>query len=133
MEEFVDTERCGREILGQLHAIAMADVTDVVSVSDGEMTIRATRELTADQRAAIASVEKSAGGLKVKFYVKLKALELLGRFTGVLENPPADAAQNALLQAIDRSTGKEIDVSDLPELQQAPAAGYDLVESAGIS
>ena len=133
MAEFVDTDRCGREILEQLHAIATADVTDVVGISDGALTVRSTAELTDQQKAAIASIEKSTGGLRVKFYDKLKALELLGKCVGVFERPPASPQGNALLRAIEESTGREMDFGQLQALQQAPAAGADLVESAGIS
>ena len=70
------------EILCQLRAIAMADVTGMLSVRDGQLEIRSTDQLSSDARAAISSVEKSAGGLKVKFYDKLKALELLGKYLG---------------------------------------------------
>ena len=133
MAVFVDADCCSQEILGQLHAIATADVTDVVGISDGALTVRSTAELTDQQKAAIASIEKVTGGLKVKFYDKLKALELLGKCVGVFDRPPASAQGNALLRAIEESTGREMDFGQLQALQQAPTAGADLVESAGVS
>ena len=111
-------------ILEELRAIAMARATDFLTVEDGE--------LTPEQTAAIASVERSTGGLKVKFYDKLKALELLGKYLGLFEargNLTEDRQTN-LLQAILEATAKEVDDHDLPELQQAAAAGHDLVEQA---
>ena len=79
------TELNGNIILQELTAIAMARATDYMSVCDGGLEIRSTNELTPEQAAAIASIERSTGGLKVKFYDKLKALELLGKYLGLFE------------------------------------------------
>ena len=117
------------EILQELYAIAMARATDYITVCDGTMQIRPTGELSARQAAAIASVERSTGGLKVKFYDKLKALELLGKYLGLFETRQAWPDQETnLLQAILAATDKEVPTIDLPELQQAAAAGDDMVE-----
>lgn len=120
----------GNAILEELRAIAMARATDFMAVRDGALDIRSTDELTPEQAAAIASVERSTGGLKLKFYDKLKALELLGKYLGLFEARQSwlDGQENNLLQAIIESTAKEVDTGDLPELQQAAAAGDDLVE-----
>ena len=130
---WMDAEVCANQVLAQLRAIALTDVTDVVCVADGTLAVRSTAELTEGQRSAIASIEKSTGGLKVKFYDKLKALELLGKCVGVFDRPPASASESSLLRAIDKSTGREIDAHDLQELQQASAAGDDLVEPTPVS
>ena len=120
------------EILQKLHAIAMHDATDVVAVQNGELEICATDALPPDTKSAIASIEASAGKVKVKFYDKLKALELLGRHMGLFEPQLApQKAENDLLAAIYASTREVIDVRDIPEIQQATASGDDLVESAG--
>ena len=117
-------------ILQELQAIAMARATDYMTVRDGALEIRSTEELTPAQAAAIASVERSAGGLKVKFYDKLKALELLGKYLGLFETRSVwqEGQETNLLQAILAATEKEVDTDDLPELEQAAAAGHDLVE-----
>ena len=130
MENSVSAEA----LLEQLQAIALADVTAVVQVQDGALTVQDTGHLPRQLRLAISSVEKSAGCFKVKFYDKLKALELLGKYLHLFEQPVEDsAAENDLLATICRSTGEVMDVCDLPEIQQAAAAGDELVESAGIS
>lgn len=117
-------------ILQELRAIAMARATDFMAVREGTLDIRSTDELTAQQAAAIASIERSTGGLKLKFYDKLKALELLGKYLGLFDSHAAwqDSRESNLLQAILEATEQEVDVSDLPELQQAAAAGDDMVE-----
>ena len=117
-------------VLFQLRAIATTDATDIIGVKDGQLQITDTQCLTPSQKAAIASVEKSTGGVKIKLYDKLKALELLCKLMGLGEASMA-AADTSLLDAILRSTGEVIDTHDLPELQQAPADGPQLVESAG--
>lgn len=120
-------------ILEELWAIAMARATDYMSVREGALEIRSTGELTPEQSAAIASIERSTGGLKLKFYDKLKALELLGKYLGLFETRAAwpDGQDTNLLQAILEATEREVPTHDLPELQQATAAGHDLVEQAG--
>ena len=116
------------ELLWQLGAIATADTTSLVQVAGGELVVGDTGSLTAEQRAAICSVEKSAGSIKVKFYDKLKALELLGKYLGLFDrSAPPEAQDSSLLQAVLTATKEVIDTNDLPEVQQAAAAGHDLV------
>lgn len=120
------------ELLEELRAIALARATDFMAIRDGQLEIRSTGELSEAQSAAIASIERSTGGLKLKFYDKLKALELLGKYMGLFDARGAwqDPEQNNLLQAIVEATAGEVSTHDLPELQQAAESGDDLVESA---
>ena len=120
------------ELLEELRAIALARATDFMAIRDGQLEIRSTGELSEAQSAAIASIERSTGGLKLKFYDKLKALELLGKYMGLFDARGAwqDPEQNNLLQAIVEATAGEVSTHDLPEVQQAAESGDDLVESA---
>ena len=54
----------------ELARIAFADVTDVIQIRGGEVTVRDTAELTEGQRAAIASIEETKSGLKVRMHSK---------------------------------------------------------------
>lgn len=123
---------CPEEILRELQTLALARATDFLAVRNGAVDIKSTDELPPELTAAIASVEKTSTGLRVKFYDKLKALELLGKYLGFFE--PGNGrgqTKNNLLQAILESTRGELSVRDIPEIQQAAAAGHDLVEQAG--
>ena len=125
----LDPDTCGREILAQLRAIALADTTHILRVQQGELSVTETDSLTPAQRAAIAAIEKGPGGIKIKFYDKLKALELLAKCVGLFERPPlASPRQQDLLRAIRESTREVIQTDELQELQQTPIAGDDLVE-----
>lgn len=123
-------ELSGERILQELCAIAFARVTDYLQVENGALATQDSSRLTKQQAAAIASMEKTSTGVKVKFYDKLKALELLGKAMGLFEGLAAEQERNNLLEAILLATEKEVDTGDLPEVQQAAAAGHELVEQA---
>ena len=121
-----------KAVVEELAAIGFARATNFLWVSDGELTIRATDTLSKADQAAIASVEKTANGIRLKFYDKMKALELLGKYLGIFEGKPEEEqVKNNLLEAILRATGEEVTLDDLPELQQAADDRHDLVEPAG--
>jgi len=104
-------------VMKELAAIAFARVPDYLMIENGEVTLRT--DLQPLDRAAVASVEKSSTGIKVKFYDKMKALELLGKHFGLFEgSPPQEQKdENNLLEAIIRATQQEVDIHDVSELQ----------------
>ena len=105
------------EILRELAAIAFARVPEYLDLTDGD--VRLKEKLRPLQRAAVASIEKSSTGVKVKFYDKMKALELLGKHFGLFEGKEKTEhlEENNLLEAILQATGQEVDIHDVSELQ----------------
>ena len=107
-----------KKVVEELAAIGFARATNFLCVSDGELTIRSTDTLSKADQAAIASVERSTTGIKLKFYDKMKALELLGKHYGLFEGKESgEDKENNLLEAILQATRQEVDVCDVSELQ----------------
>ena len=121
-----------KQVVEELAAIGFARATNFLSVSEGELTIRDTETLSKADQAAIASIERSSTGIKLKFYDKMKALELLGKYMGMFEGgPKEEEVRNNLLEAILAATQEEVELDDIPEVQQAADDRHDLVEQAG--
>ena len=121
-----------KAVVDELAAIGFASATNFLRVSEGELTIRDTETLSKADRAAIASIERSSNGIKLKFYDKMKALELLGKYMGLFEGSPGqEETGNNLLEAILAATEEEVDLDDIPEIQQAANNRHDMVEPAG--
>ncbi len=120
-------------VLEEIRAIAMARGTDFLQIRSGELEIADTDALPPHLGAAIASAERSSTGVKLKFYDKLRALELLGKALGAFEQTEPVQSDSSLLRAIIDSTKGALDTNDIPELQQAATAGDDLVEQTQSS
>ena len=118
-------------LLEELWGIATAKVTDFLEIKDGVLTVTDTENLTEGQKAAIAAVEKGTGGIKMKFYDKLKALELLGKYLGLFESGPV-SPPSPLLERLLETTRKEVEIHDVPEIQQTAVDCHDLVESPPV-
>jgi len=121
---------CTERVLEELAAIGFARATDCLYVQDNNLMVKPSKELTPEAGAAIASIERTTGGLKVKFYDKLRALELLGKHMGMFDGDRAKDGQEKtnLLEAILTATREEVDTDGIPELQQAADPGNELVE-----
>lgn len=117
------TEVTQERVVMELARVAFADATDYVQVETriinrGEVKVpielavhKETAELSADQRAAIASIKQGANGVEIKLHDKIKALELLGRHIGmfndklevkaIVDNPFAGLSTEELRNVID--------------------------------
>ena len=121
-----------KKVVEELAAIGFARATNFLRVSEGELIVCDTDTLSKADRAAIASIERSSNGIKLKFYDKMKALELLGKYMGMFEGKDdGEENRNNLLEAILAATQEEVETDDIPEIQQAADARHDLVEPAG--
>ena len=90
-------------LVEELAGIAFAKATDVVTVEAGALVVGS---IPREAEGAVQSVEKTSTGIRVRFYDKLKALELLGKAMGLFDGLE-DGGENNLLSAILAATGKE--------------------------
>jgi phage terminase small subunit len=67
-------------VLTELARVAYADVTGVIQVINGRISVRDTDDLTRDQRAALAELAQTQHGIRVKTHDKTRALDLLGKY-----------------------------------------------------
>ena len=122
-----EMKKLPRKVLSELAAIGLARATDFLCVRDGTVELKASDQ----SGAAIAAIEKTSTGWKLRFYDKLKALELLGDYLGLFDREHLpEQEKNNLLQAILEATGEGMETSDIPEIQQQADPGHDLVEQA---
>ncbi len=128
-------DRLPEQVLTELAAIGLTRATDVLQIEDGSLSLKSLSRMGKHKGAAIASVENTENGLKIKFYDKLKALELLGSYLGMSGKgvKKREAEQTNLLEAIQASTRGDLSTSDIQELQQPADSGNDMVESVTIS
>ncbi len=118
-------------VLEELQAIGFVRASDFLCAQEDTLTVKSYAALTPAQSAAVASMEVTRSGVKLKFYDKLKALELMGRHFGLFDGSGAQPKRSNLLQVLLEETRKELVINGIPELQPQTAAGHDLVEQAG--
>ena len=105
-------------ILNELVAIGFAKATDYLFIEGDRLCVRETGGLTKQQAAAICQIEKTSAGLKVKFYDKMKALELLGKELGMFGGEASPENQEGgLMEAVLTATREELSTYDISELQ----------------
>lgn len=107
------TQITSDKILRELARIAFSDASDyakVVCMGSPKkagipmqgVRLTPTEELSVDQRAAIASIEETQTGIKVRTHDKVKALELLGKHLGLF-------TEKISIAAIDPAIVKEVE------------------------
>lgn len=96
VKEYIDKRMKDREkrteitqdkVLKELAAIGFAVITDYVEVEDKgkykDVIIKATKDISPDKVAAIASIKQGANGIEVKLHNKVEALRDIGRHLGM--------------------------------------------------
>lgn len=117
-------------VLEELAAVAFANGTDFVTITkNGKVQITPTEDVAEDKRKAVASIKEGQKGVEIKLHDKVRALELLGKHLGVFDSNTASTGQeNNIFEAINQSTGGELDTSEISEIESPAESGDDLVE-----
>lgn len=125
------TEITQDAVLRELAAIGFSKATDFVKIrQNGRVALTPTDELSAEQQKVIASIKDGKYGVEIKLHDKLGALHLLGQHLGMFDSRAGQtqSGENNIFEVIEASTGKEIDTSEIPELEHTAESGDDLVE-----
>lgn len=80
------TEITQDNVLRELATIAFANVTDFVTIKNGAVIVKDTKDIPKNLIPAIASIKEGRNGIEVSFYSKDKSLELLGRHLGMFND-----------------------------------------------
>lgn len=105
------TEITQDNVLKELATIAFANVTDFVSIENGVVTVKDTKDIPKELLPAISSIKDGKYGIEVSFCSKERSLELLGRHlgmlndklevSGVVNNPMAELTTEELKKLIE--------------------------------
>jgi phage terminase small subunit len=79
----VDTDRLTKEFA----RVGLANITDIVTIKDGQVSVADTDGLSDDTTAAIAEIRETKEGLVVKMHGKAQALENLAKHLGYYKEP----------------------------------------------
>ena len=104
------------DVLRELASIAFLDITDIVSVRDGKVFIADTDELPPDKRKMISGIKEGQYGLEIKFYDRLKALEMLCKHLGLFDQKKDELdrkEQEARIAKLERETAADSESRDI--------------------
>lgn len=86
-------------VLEELACIAVADLTDVIFIKDGEIHVKDLAKLPSEVTRCIRTISmvptKYGTSCRVEFYDKEKALELLGKHAGMWWDKEEDADEKS--------------------------------------
>ncbi len=87
-------EQLKNRVLKSLEEIAFADFSHYAYIETGEdgvqYIVKATGDISSAKRRAICTLKQGTKGIELKLYDKIKALELLGRITGLFKDNDSD-------------------------------------------
>ncbi len=104
------------DVLRELASIAFLDITDIVSVREGKVFIADTDELPPDKRKMISGIKEGQYGLEIKFYDRLKALEMLCKHLGLFDQKKDELdrkEQEARIAKLERETAADSESRDI--------------------
>ena len=98
------------DILAEYKAIAFANGTDYAEIKNGLVKLKDTSELGEEKKKAISSIEETKFGISVKTHDKMKALEMLAKYVGLLENDKEEKNEipTINLNIVDNTNLKEV-------------------------
>lgn len=118
-------------VVAELARLAFADTTTAVRIEGGRVVVQDTDEMDENTRLAISEISETVttngGTLKVKFHDKVKALELLSRHLGILNDKLSVNAKTE----VSCDEGLEALLKD-PESRKLLAALYARSASGGV-
>ena len=119
-------------VVAELARLAFADTTTAVRIEGGRVVVQDTDEMDENTRRAISEISETktlnGGTLKIKFHDKVKALELLSRHLGILNDKLSVNAKTE----VSCDEGLEALLSD-PESRKLLAALYARSTAGGVS
>lgn len=116
--ETVEALQITREqVVQELASLGFANLTDFIELNESrEIQLKSLEDIPTDKLKALSSLEVSKNGLKVKLYDKIRALETLGRYTGLLDTKPELSVHvNNIFEALNAMPDE--DFTDIPEVQ----------------
>lgn len=88
------------DILRELKSIAFANGTDFAEIKDSKVIFKNTNLLDDDKKRAIASIKNTKNGKQIDTYDKLKAIELLVKYTKMFDDDPGNNKKPPILNVV---------------------------------
>lgn len=98
------------DVLRELASIAFLDISEIVSVRDGKVIISNTDELSPEKRKMISGIKEGQYGIEIKFYDRLRALEMLCKHLGMFDQKKDELdrkEQEARIAKLERETAAD--------------------------
>ena len=88
------------DILRELKSIAFSNGTDYAEIKGGKVYFKNTNSLDEDKKKAIASIKKTKNGKQIDTYDKLKAIELLVKYTKMFDDDSGNEKKQPTLNIV---------------------------------